>query len=120
MPLGWALILCQSHCLTLSLVTLSEQPGVCLLASSCSPYSSYSSASPEHRQMKTPSVQSLSPQPDVEPYMQALTSPLGHLTFKTNSLPKGDSPACRDFMVSLPASRSKASEDLNTALQIQA
>lgn len=70
--------------------------------------------------MKTPSVQSLSPQPDVEPYMQALTSPLGHLTFKTNSLPKGDSPACRDLMVSLPASWSKASEDLNTALQIQA
>ena len=52
--------------------------------------------------------------------MQALTSPLGHLTFKTNSLPKGDSPACRDLMVSLPASWSKASEDLNTALQIQA
>ena len=40
---GWALILCQSHHLTLSLVTLSEHPGVCLPASSCSPYSSYSS-----------------------------------------------------------------------------
>lgn len=120
MPSGWALILCQSHYLTLSLVTLSAQPGVCLPASSCSHYSSCSSASPERRQMKIPSVQSLSPQLGVEPHMQALTSPLGHLTFKTNSLPKGDSPACGDLMVSLPASQQKASKDLNTALQVQA
>ena len=52
--------------------------------------------------------------------MQALTSPLGHLTFKTNSLPKGDSLACRDLLVSLPTSQQKASKDLNTALQVQA
>jgi len=71
---GWALILCQSHHLTLSLVTLSEHPGVCLPASSCSPYSSYSSVSPECRQMKTPSVQSLSPQLDVEHADPDLTS----------------------------------------------
>ena len=74
MPPGWALILCQSHYLTLSLVTLSEHPGVCLPASSCSPYSSCSSVSPERRQMKTPSVQSLSPQLHVEHADPDLTS----------------------------------------------
>lgn len=90
--MGVANALCQSQYLTCSLVTLSGQPSMCMLALSCSPSSSSPSASPERGQMglQVSEVchhnQVLSttcrPLPDLS------SQPQGHLTFKTNSLPR--------------------------------
>ena len=93
MPPGWALILCQSQYLTPPvLVTLSGQPSVCLLALSCSPSSSSPSASPERGQMG-PQVSEVCHYNQVlsatcRPLPDLSSHPQGHLTFKTNPLPR--------------------------------